>query len=96
MQEVRPHADVDAECFMLSMPALLDHVHIALSAPKRTTEQSNDSTTAVPWMLPGVKAGLVTSGEQRMHGHRPQRTQGPAVLSARRFSSCQASTKRRS
>ena len=44
MQEVRPHADVDAELFMLCMLALLNHMHTALSAPKRTTEQSVDST----------------------------------------------------
>lgn len=46
MQEVRLHADVDAECFTFCVPALLDHMNTALSAHKRTTEQSVDSMTS--------------------------------------------------
>lgn len=43
---------------MLCMPVLLDHVHTALSAPKRTTEQSVDSTTACAVDAPRCQSRL--------------------------------------
>lgn len=94
MQEVRPQAVLTLNVLCSACLSCLTMCTQHSRLPSAPLSKALTALLHVPWMLPGVKAGL-TSGEQRMHGQQPQRTQGPAVLSARRFSNCQASTKRR-